>query len=129
MASWRDVRRIALALPGAVEERSSSGTLRWTVNDKNFAWERPLRRADRDALGDDAPTGPILAVHSGDLEMKDVWLAGDPEIFFTTPHFEGYPAVLLRLTKISTKQLKEIVAEAWLSRAPKRAAAAFLQNK
>lgn len=127
MASWRDVRRIALALPGTSEE-SSRGTPAWTVNGKFFAWDRPLRASDLAALGKNAPTGPILGVRTADLEMKDVLLASDLKVFFTTPHFDGYPAALIRLEKISTTMLKDVIVEAWLARAPKRAVAAFLQG-
>ena len=126
MATWRDVRRIALKLPGTSEEVRSSGTPAWIVNKKFFVWERPLRRADIAALGDRAPTGPILGMRTADLEMKDVLLASDPKVFFTTPHFDGYPAVLIRLDKISTSQLKEVIVEAWLARAGKRAVAAYV---
>jgi hypothetical protein len=129
MASWRDVRRLALALPGTSEQSRSSGTFAWIVNDKFFAWERPLRPSDIAALGKNAPTGPILGVRTADLEMKDVLLASDPEVFFTTPHFNGYPAVLIRLVKISTKTLKYVILEAWLARAPKRVVAAFQSNE
>jgi hypothetical protein len=126
VATWRDVRRIALKLPGTSEELRSSGTPAWIVNKKFFVWERPLRRADIAALGDRAPTGPILGMRTADLEMKDVLLASDPKVFFTTPHFDGYPAVLIRLDKISTSQLKEVIVEAWLARAGKRAVAAYV---
>jgi hypothetical protein len=126
VATWRDVRRIALKLPGTSEEVRSSGTPAWIVNKKFFVWERPLRRADIAALGDRAPTGPILGMRTADLEMKDVLLASDPKVFFTTPHFDGYPAVLIRLDKISTSQLKEVIVEAWLARAGKRAVAAYV---
>jgi hypothetical protein len=129
MASWRDVRRIALALPGASEERTSSGNAAWIVNKKFFTWERPLRRSDLTALGTNAPDGPILGVRTADLEMKEILLASDPGVFFTTPHFEGYPAVLARLGKIKPKALKEVIVEAWLARAPKRAVTAFLAGK
>jgi hypothetical protein len=128
MATWRDVRRIALELPGTSEEVGSSGTPAWIVNKKFFVWERPLRRADLAALGDSAPAGPILGVRTPDLEMKDVLLASDPKIFFTTPHFDGYPAVLIRLGKISTSQLEDVIVEAWLARAQKRAVAAYLRE-
>lgn len=128
MASWRDVRRYALALPGTSEERSASGTAAWLVNKKFFAWERPLRRSDLAALGDDAPTGPILGVRTADLDMKDVLLASDPGVFFTTPHFDGYPAVLIRLGTIAPTSLKPIIVEGWLARAPKRAVTAFLHS-
>jgi len=123
------VRRLALALPGTTEETSSSGTLAWLVRDKFIAWERPLRKADLAALGVKAPTGPILGVRTADLEMKDVLLASDSAVFFTTPHFDGYPAVLIRLGKITTKKLKDVLLEAWLARAPKRAVTVFLQKK
>jgi hypothetical protein len=128
MATWRDVRLIALNLPGTREEVRSSGTSAWIVNNKFFIWERPLRPADIAALGDRVPTGPILGVRTADLEMKDVFLASDPKVFFTTPHFEGYAAVLIRLDKISTSQLKDVIVEAWLSRAQKRAVAAYIRD-
>ncbi len=129
MATWRDVRRYAMALPGTIEEVTSTGRSAWTVNKKFFTWERPLRKADLAALGDDAPDGPILGVYTGDLELKDAMLQSDPEVFFTTPHFDGYPALLVRLENIAAKQLKEIITEAWLARAPKRAATAFLKTR
>ncbi len=128
MASWQDVRRIALALPGTSEERSSSGRCAWLVNKKFFTWERPLRRSDLDALGDAAPKGPILGVRTSDLEMKEALLTSNPKVFFTTPHFDGYPAVLVQLKKIAPKTLKEVIVEAWLARAPKRAVATYLEG-
>ena len=129
MASWNDVRRLALALPGATEEMSSSDTSAWLVNDKFFVWERPLRKSDLKALGDGAPTGPILGVRTEDLKFKEVLLARDPRVYFTTPHFDGYPAVLVLIEKITLKELKDVIVEAWLARASKRAVAAFLQSK
>jgi hypothetical protein len=128
MASWSDVRRHALSLPGAAEELGASGTRAWVVNGKFFVWERPLRRSDIEALGDAAPAGPILGVRTADLEMKEVLLASDRSAFFTTPHFDGYPAVLVRLEKIVSKKLKETIVEAWLTRAPKRAVTAYLHE-
>lgn len=128
MASWRDVARLAMALPGTSERTSSDDKLSWVVNDKLFTWERPLRRADIAALGEDAPTGPILGVRTPDLEMKEVLLTSDPGVYFTTPHFDGYPAVLVRLEKIALKELKDLIVEAWLSRAPKRVVAEYLRN-
>jgi hypothetical protein len=129
VATWRDVRRYAMALPGTVEAVTSTGRSAWTVNKKFFTWERPLRKADLAALGDDAPEGPILGIYTGDLELKEAMLQSDPEVFFTTPHFDGYPALLVRLENIAAKQLKEVIAEAWLARAPKRVATAFLKTR
>lgn len=129
MATWRDVRRYALALPGASEEKTSGGNAAWIVNKKFFTWERPLRPADISALGKAAPSGPILGVRTHDLEMKEALLRSNPRIYFTTPHFDGYPAVLIRLEKISTKELKDVIEEAWLARAGKRAVQAFLKQR
>ncbi|MFI2647924.1 MmcQ/YjbR family DNA-binding protein [Micromonospora fulviviridis] len=124
MATWDDVRRIALALPETTERGSHDDLPAWRVRDKLFVWERPLRRADLDALGDAAPDGPILGARVPDLGAKAALLADDPEVYFTTPHFEGYPAVLVRLDRIGVEELTELVTEAWYARAPKRLAAA-----
>ncbi|HEV3152695.1 MAG TPA: MmcQ/YjbR family DNA-binding protein [Candidatus Baltobacteraceae bacterium] len=126
MASWQDVRRIALAMPG-VKEETSRGSAAWTVDGKFFVWERPLRKSDIAALGPRAPKGDILGVRTADLEMKDVLLSSDPAVFFTTPHFDGYPAVLVRLAAIPVKTLRQAIVEAWLARAPKRAVTAYLE--
>jgi hypothetical protein len=126
MAMWDDVRRLALALPGTSERSSYNGKAAWTVADKLFVWERPLRPSDVQALGAAAPDGPILGVRVPDLGAKEALLADDPAVFFTTPHFDGYPAVLVQLERIDTHELAEIVRDAWLCRAPKRMAKAFL---
>ena len=127
MATWDDVRRIALGLPEA-EERLSRDLRQWRVKDKLFVWERPLRRSDLDALGEAAPDGPILGVRTEHLVAKEAILQSDPDVFFTTPHFHGYPAVLVQLDRIGLEELREIIVEAWLARAPKRLADAFLDN-
>jgi hypothetical protein len=121
VANWDDVRRIALDLPDTTEQ-TSHGHASWRVRDKGFVWERPLRPADIQALGDDAPTGPILGARVEHLVAKDALLATDPNVFFTTPHFDGYPAVLVRLDQMSVEDLEEVIVEAWLARAPKRLA-------
>ena len=126
MASWEDVQRIALGLPGTDERTSGHGLLQWRVKDKLFVWERPLRRSDLEALGDAAPDGPVLGVRVPDLGAKEALLADDPSVYFTTPHFNGYPAVLVRLDRIPVPELAEVVTEAWLCRAPKRLAAQYL---
>ena len=129
MATWRDVRKYALALPGTTEEKTSSGNAAWIVSKRFFTWERPLRPSDLAALGDAAPKGPILGVRTHDLEMKEALLRSKPKVYFTTPHFDGYPAVLIRLEKISVKELKDVIEEAWLARAGKRAVAEFLNKR
>ena len=127
MADWDDVRRIALALP-ETSEATSHGHASWKVGKKGFVWERPLRGTDLRALGDAAPAGPILGAYVEHLGAKEALLADDPRVFFTTPHFDGYPAVLVRLESISTDGLDELITEAWLVRAPKRLAKVFLEG-
>jgi hypothetical protein len=124
MAKWSDVKRLALRLPGT-SETTSYGNAAWAVAKNVFAWERPLGRADVAALGDAAPTGPVLGIRTADLEMKEALLAWDRDVFFTTPHFDGYAAVLIRLDAISLKQLEQSLQEAWLAQAPKRLALEF----
>ena len=128
MAGWEDVRRLALALP-ETSERTSWGTAQWRVKDKSFAWERPLRRTDLEALGDAAPQGQILGVRVPDLGAKEAVLASDPSVCFTIPHFDGYPAVLVQLDLIALPELEELLAEAWLCRAPKKLAAQYLDSR
>jgi hypothetical protein len=129
MATWDDVRRIALSLPDTSEQLSPNGHASWRVRDKAFVWERPLRSADRTALGDSAPAGPILGVRAEHLGVKEALLADDPEVFFTTPHFDGYPAVLVRLEKVPVGELEEVIVEAWLARAPRRLAREYLKAR
>ena len=127
MATWDDVRRLALALP-ETSETVSRDLRRWEVKDKGFVWERPLRRADLEALGDDAPDGPILGARVEHLGAKEALLADASGVFFTTPHFDGYPAILVRLDDIALDDLNEVIVEAWLARAPKRLAAAYAEE-
>ena len=125
MATWDDVRRIALALP-ETSEGESRGLRRWEVKGKGFVWERPLRRGDLEALGDDAPEGPILGARVEHLGAKEALLADAAGAFFTTPHFDGYPAILVQLQPLGLPELEELVTEAWLARAPARLVKAYL---
>jgi hypothetical protein len=127
MANWEDVRRLALSLP-ETSEGVSYGNASWRVRDKTFVWERPLRQSDLRALGDSAPDGPILGARVEHLVAKEALLANDPDVFFTTPHFDGYPAVLVRLDSITVEDLEEVIVEAWLSRAPKRLAQEYVDK-
>jgi len=127
VATWEDVRRIALSLP-QTSEKLSWGTPSWRVKDKGFVWERPLRKSDLEALGDAAPPGPILGARVEHLVAKEALLADDPGVFFTTPHFDGYPAVLVQLGRISVADLEEVITEAWLVRAPPKLAKAWAEE-
>lgn len=121
MATWDDVRTIAERLPEVTEAGGQ-----WRVRRQAFVWERPLRKADLAALGDSAPDGPIVGAYVADLGVKEALLSDDPQVFFTTPHFDGYSVVLARLERIAPTDLEELVVEAWLARAPKRLAASYL---
>jgi hypothetical protein len=127
MADWDDVRRIALSLP-ETSERRSDDVPQWRVKDKLFVWERPLRRADLEALGDAAPSDPPLAARVPDLGARQALIADAGEVYFTTPHFDGYPVVLVRLDRIDLAELEELLTEAWLARAPKTLARSFLAS-
>jgi len=126
MAAWKDVEEIALALPEVAEE-PTFGNRAWKVRKKLFVWERPLRKKEIEQLGDAAPPADaeILGVRVPDEEAKRALLESEPEIYFTTPHFDGYPSVLVLLDRIPRKDLEEAIVEAWLSRAPKRVAASY----
>ena len=128
MAEWDDVRRSATALP-EVGEESTRGLRTWKVRDKGFVWERPLRGSDIEALGAAAPTGPILGARVADVGVKEALIADEPDVFFTTPHFDGYPAILIRLDRISLPVLDELIVDAWLARAPKRLAKEYLAGR
>ena len=128
MASWDDVRRTALALPESTEALRR-GLLAWQVRDKVFAWERPLRQSDLAALGQHAPDGPILAARVEHLGIKDALLASEPDVCFTTPHFNGFPAVLVRLDRVAEPELNDLLVDAWLARAPRRLAQAYLASR
>jgi hypothetical protein len=125
MATWDDVRRLALSLPESSED-SRRGLRFWLIRDKLFVWERPLRRSDLRALGDAAPDGPILGARVEHLVAKEALIADDPDVYFTTPHFDGFPAVLVRLERIGLDELEELIVEAWLARAPKRLAKEYI---
>lgn len=129
MASWAEVGRIVAGLPDTDQVGGEGDTLGWRVHGKSLAWERPLRKADLKALGDAAPDGPILAAYVPDVGAKDALIADDPAVYFTTPHFNGFPAVLVRLDAAATEDLEELLTEAWLTRAPKRLAKAWLDAR
>ena len=124
MASFDDVARIVGELP----ETAESSPRNWRVRKKLIAWERPLRKADYEALGDAAPDGDILGARVPDEGVKFALIADDPAVYFTTPHFDGYPAVLVRLAEIGVPELEELITEAWLAQAPKTLVKAFLEN-
>ncbi|MQA04612.1 MAG: MmcQ/YjbR family DNA-binding protein [Streptosporangiales bacterium] len=128
MATWDDVRDIVAKLPETTESVTYGDALCWRVRKKGFVWERPLRRKDLEALGDASPTGQILGAYVPDLGAKEALLADEPGVF-TTPHFDDYPVILIRLDEIAVPELQEIVVEAWLDQAPKRLTQSYLSSR
>ena len=124
MASWKDVRRIVAELP----ETSEPTPHNWRVRKKLIVWERPLRKADHQALGADAPSGDILGARVADEGVKFALIADAPAVYFTTPHFDGYPMVLVRLAEIGEPDLTELVTDAWLAQAPKTLVKRYLAS-
>lgn len=127
MATWDDVASIVGQLP-LTEERALH---EWRVGKKLIAWERPLRASDHQALtavGIEPPQGDILGVRVADEGVKFALIADEPAVYFTTPHFDGYPAVLVRLGAIDELGLRELIVEAWLTQAPKRLVQEFLDQ-
>jgi hypothetical protein len=125
MATWDDVASIVGDLQ-LTDERSPH---EWRVGKKLIAWERPLRKSDREALaalGIEPPEGDILGVRVADEGVKFALIADEPDLYFTTSHFDGYPAVLVKLAEIDELGLRELIVEAWLTQAPKRLVQEFL---
>jgi hypothetical protein len=119
MATQDDVRRIALSLPATSEE---SDGFRFRVEGKGFAWIW-LERAALDAAR--IPNPEVLAVRVANETEKDALLALDEEVFFTEPHYNGFPAVLVRLPAIDLEFLREVLTSAWRCQASKRLIRAF----
>jgi hypothetical protein len=118
MATFDDVARLAGVLPES-QEKERHGNRTWYVGTKGFAWERPFSQADIKRFGDQTPPdGPILAVRVGDLAEKEAVLAANPAAFFTIPHFDGYPAVLIQLHDVEEKALRDAITDGWLACAP-----------
>jgi hypothetical protein len=128
MATLRDLDELALSLPRATKEVSDDGRPSYLVHGKLFCCHRSRRR---DAV--DPVTGErlddVLMFRVADVGVKELMLADERGVYFTTPHFDGYPAVLIRipdLARIDREELRDLVAEAWLTRAQKRVAKAWL---
>jgi hypothetical protein len=123
-ATLDDVRALALSLPETYEAIDGHrGGASWRTRAGLFVWERGPGKTDLAQLAEQSrswPNGPVVGVRTDGLDGAQALLESFPDVFFTIPHFEGYPAVLVRLEKIDLVLLREIVTDAWLLRAPKR---------
>ena len=131
MATMAELDELALSLPATAKELSDDGRPSYLVHGKLFCCHRTRRR---DAV--DPDTGEqlddVLMFRVADAGVKELLLADARGLFFTTPHFDGYPAVLLRIPKLARldrDELQDLVAEAWLTRAPKRLAKEWLSRE
>jgi hypothetical protein len=126
-ATWDDVGAIARDLP-ETGEGVRFGEPVWRVGKDAFVWVRPLRARDREELGAAAPTGPIIGASTAD-EGEKLALVDEGGAFFTVSHFDGYAGILIALDRVDRDRLREVVTDAWLARAPKRLAAAYLEER
>ena len=117
MADVDDVRRLALALPHVVEIDSDGFDFR--VGNKGFVWSYPERRPGRPRV----IRTDIAVLYVGDEAEKQALLLGEPELFFTTPDYNGFPLVMLWLERVDVGRLEELVTDAWRMRAPAELAA------
>jgi hypothetical protein len=126
VASLDDVAQIASAMPEATEG-TSHGRRSWFVRKKLFVWERPFTKADLRRFGDETPpAGPIIGLATEDLAEKEALLEAHPDAFFTIPHLDGYPAVLVQLRKVTKPRLRQAILDGWLAAAPPALAAEHL---
>ena len=119
MATWDDVARVVARLP-ETSEGTSYGQRAWRFRKTLLAWARPLRAADRAALGSAAPAGELLGLKTADLDEKADLIAVMPEVFLTIPHFKGHAVVLARLEALPVDVLKRLVVQAFVRAAPRR---------
>lgn len=125
-----DVRAIALALPGVRETvEGHRNSAKWRTDGGMVVWERGPSKADLTklaALGREWPSGTVIGVSTEGLEGKEALLGAFPDIFFTIPHFDGYPVVLVRLEAIAVDHLREVITDAWLLKVPAHTASEWL---
>jgi hypothetical protein len=122
VADADDVRRLALALPHVVEIESEGFDFR--VGNKGFIWSYPERRPGKPRL----IRTDIAVLFVGDEAEKQALVLGEPEVFFTTPGYDGWPLVMLRLAEVDVDRLQELMTDAWRMRAPDELVDDLLSN-
>jgi hypothetical protein len=127
--TFDEVDAFATSLPDVVVG-TKWGNRTWMVGNKGFAWQRPFSKADVERFGDETPpAGDILAVTVGNLDAKDALLAIAPLGFFTIPHFNGYPAVLIALRAARASDVRAALVDAWRTVAPAASVAKFAAKR
>ena len=133
MPTLDDVRAIAMSFPETFEKVDGHrGGAGWRTSAGLFAWERGPSRADEAALaarGDSWPDGPVVGVRTDGLETKEALLGSFPDAFFTIPHFDGYPAVLVQLDRVGRRVFRDLLTDAWLACAPAALAREHLEAR
>jgi hypothetical protein len=127
MTTYAEVEELALTLPETTSTPSYGGAPALRVNKKLFARLRGEMADHVDELTG-RPYGEILMVGVADLGEKEALLSSDPRVYFTIPHYDGYPAVLVRLAFADLAELRELLTEAWIRAAPKRALRAYVET-
>ncbi len=110
MADADDVRRVALALDGVLENESDGFDFR--VGGQGFVWSYPEREPGRRRV----IRTDIAVLYVGDEAEKQALLLGEPELFFTPPSYDGFPLVMVRLEQVTAERLEELVTDAWRMR-------------
>jgi hypothetical protein len=127
MADQSDVRRIALSLPGTSQgEDRFAFSVHNRGKEKGFAWawmERVVPKRPR------VPRSDVIAIRVASQQEKEMLLASDQEKFFTEPHYNGFPAVLVRLPAIEAGELAELIMDAWRCQAPRALVDSFEENR
>ncbi len=123
MATKSDIRRMALALPDTSEGVDRFAfSVRNAMKDKGFAWVWMERVEAKKAR---VPNPKVLAVRVADEGEKQALIASDPDKFFTEPHYNGFPAVLVRIAKVGRAEMRELLTDAWRCQAPRKLVAEY----
>ena len=132
MATLDDVRAIAMGFPGVTERTDGHrGGATWHTPSGAFVWQRGPSGRDVEqlaALGREWPASEVVGVRTEGIQVKDALIETYPDTFFTIPHFDGYPAVLVRLVAIEIDHLREVITDAWLLKVTNRIAQAWLSS-
>jgi len=130
MTTMKDLDELALALPQATKDVSEDGRPTYLVHGKMFCFHRRRRPDAIDENGE--RLDDVLVFRVPDLDVKELLLADDRGVYFTTPHFNGYATVLVRipdLARLGRDELRDLIQEAWLTKAQKRVAKTWLAGK